>query len=74
MHEAEGTHAGGIHLEMTGKDVTECVGGLQNITAEARANHRVKLKRPLLPLWRHSVAGLVFGFRSFFFLLVTSLT
>lgn len=31
VHEAEGTHPGGIHLEMTGKDVTECVGGLQNI-------------------------------------------
>jgi 3-deoxy-7-phosphoheptulonate synthase len=27
VHAAEGTHAGGIHLEMTGKDVTECVGG-----------------------------------------------
>ena len=33
VHEAEGTHPGGIHLEMTGKDVTECVGGMQNITA-----------------------------------------
>jgi|Transcript_451 3-deoxy-7-phosphoheptulonate synthase len=27
VHEQCGTHAGGIHLEMTGKDVTECVGG-----------------------------------------------
>ena len=27
MHQAEGTHAGGIHVEMTGKDVTECTGG-----------------------------------------------
>ena len=26
-HRAEGTHAGGIHIEMTGQDVTECVGG-----------------------------------------------
>jgi 3-deoxy-7-phosphoheptulonate synthase len=31
IHKAEGTIAGGIHLEMTGKDVTECVGGGQNI-------------------------------------------
>ncbi len=31
IHKAEGTVAGGIHLEMTGKDVTECVGGGQNI-------------------------------------------
>jgi len=34
IHQAEGTHAGGIHLEMTGKDVTECVGGGQQISAE----------------------------------------
>ncbi|MCK7473821.1 MAG: 3-deoxy-7-phosphoheptulonate synthase, partial [Rhodopseudomonas palustris] len=24
---AEGTHAGGVHFEMTGEDVTECTGG-----------------------------------------------
>ncbi len=34
IHKSEGTHAGGIHLEMTGKDVTECVGGGQEITEE----------------------------------------
>jgi 3-deoxy-7-phosphoheptulonate synthase len=27
VHEQMGTHPGGIHLEMTGKDVTECIGG-----------------------------------------------
>ena len=27
VHRAEGTHAGGIHVEMTGKNVTECTGG-----------------------------------------------
>jgi 3-deoxy-7-phosphoheptulonate synthase len=32
VHRAEGTHAGGIHMEMTGKDVTECTGGAQAIT------------------------------------------
>ena len=32
VHRAEGTHAGGIHIEMTGKDVTECTGGAQAIT------------------------------------------
>ena len=26
IHKAEGTVAGGIHLEMTGQDVTECTG------------------------------------------------
>ncbi|ABC63782.1 class II 3-deoxy-7-phosphoheptulonate synthase [Erythrobacter litoralis] len=35
VHRAEGTHAGGIHLEMTGQDVTECVGGAVAITDEA---------------------------------------
>jgi 3-deoxy-7-phosphoheptulonate synthase len=30
-HEAEGTCAGGLHIEMTGKDVTECTGGAQAI-------------------------------------------
>jgi 3-deoxy-7-phosphoheptulonate synthase len=27
VHRAEGTHAGGIHIEMTGQNVTECTGG-----------------------------------------------
>ncbi|HOY79995.1 MAG TPA: 3-deoxy-7-phosphoheptulonate synthase, partial [Hyphomonadaceae bacterium] len=31
--EAEGAHAGGIHLEMTGQDVTECTGGAHQISA-----------------------------------------
>jgi 3-deoxy-7-phosphoheptulonate synthase len=35
VHRAEGTHAGGIHIEMTGQDVTECVGGAVAITDEA---------------------------------------
>ena len=29
---AEGTHAGGVHLEMTGKNVTECTGGARAIS------------------------------------------
>lgn len=32
VHRAEGTHAGGIHVEMTGQDVTECTGGSVAIT------------------------------------------
>ncbi len=31
MHRAEGTHAGGVHFEMTGQDVTECLGCAQAI-------------------------------------------
>ena len=32
VHQAEGTHAGGVHFEMTGQDVTECTGGAAAIT------------------------------------------
>ena len=32
IHRAEGTHPGGVHLEMTGKNVTECTGGAQAVT------------------------------------------
>lgn len=31
VHHAESTHPGGIHIEMTGKDVTECLGGVAGI-------------------------------------------
>ena len=31
IHRAEGSYPGGIHLEMTGQDVTECIGGVQEI-------------------------------------------
>jgi 3-deoxy-7-phosphoheptulonate synthase len=32
VHRAIGTHPGGIHIEMTGKNVTECTGGARAIT------------------------------------------
>ncbi|MDX2086091.1 MAG: 3-deoxy-7-phosphoheptulonate synthase class II [Candidatus Melainabacteria bacterium] len=31
-HQAEGTHPGGIHVELTGQNVTECTGGLVDIS------------------------------------------
>ncbi|HTS39846.1 MAG TPA: 3-deoxy-7-phosphoheptulonate synthase class II [Xanthobacteraceae bacterium] len=34
VHAAEGTHGGGVHLEMTGQNVTECTGGAHAITDE----------------------------------------
>ncbi|NQV81021.1 MAG: 3-deoxy-7-phosphoheptulonate synthase class II [Alphaproteobacteria bacterium] len=34
IHESEGTYAGGEHFEMTGGDVTECLGGAQEISEE----------------------------------------
>ena len=32
IHQAEGTHGSGVHFEMTGQDVTECLGGAQAIS------------------------------------------
>ena len=34
IHRAEGSHAGGVHFEMTGQNVTECLGGSQEIAEE----------------------------------------
>jgi 3-deoxy-7-phosphoheptulonate synthase len=34
VHHSEGTHPGGVHFELTGQDVTECVGGAQAITED----------------------------------------
>jgi 3-deoxy-7-phosphoheptulonate synthase len=38
VHRAEGTHPGGVHFELTGKDVTECTGGTQAITEAGLAD------------------------------------
>jgi 3-deoxy-7-phosphoheptulonate synthase len=37
IHMAEGSYAGGVHFELTGQDVTECVGGAQEISEDALA-------------------------------------
>jgi 3-deoxy-7-phosphoheptulonate synthase len=34
VHQTEGTYAGGIHIEMTGQNVTECIGGSRPITED----------------------------------------
>ena len=34
VHKAEGTFGGGVHLEMTGQNVTECIGGSFTVTEE----------------------------------------
>ena len=34
VHRAEGTYAGGVHFEMTGQNVTECIGGAHKVTEE----------------------------------------
>jgi 3-deoxy-7-phosphoheptulonate synthase len=38
VHSAEGTYAGGVHFEMTGQDVTECMGGMHEVTSEDLRN------------------------------------
>ncbi|WP_280684699.1 3-deoxy-7-phosphoheptulonate synthase class II [Kitasatospora sp. MAA19] len=54
VHRELGTHAGGIHVELTGDDVTECLGGGDRVRAEdlhqryetacdPRLNHRQSL-------------------------------
>lgn len=38
VHDEMGSHPGGVHIEMTGEDVTECVGGMSNVTEETLAD------------------------------------
>jgi 3-deoxy-7-phosphoheptulonate synthase len=35
IHRSEGTHLGGVHLELTGDNVTECIGGAQGLSEGA---------------------------------------
>ena len=34
VSQAEGSYAGGLHIEMTGQNVTECTGGAKNISEQ----------------------------------------
>lgn len=38
IHRAHGTHPGGVHFEMTGKNVTECIGGSARVAEENLAD------------------------------------
>ena len=38
VHQAEGTYAGGVHFEMTGNNVTECIGGAFHVTESSLAD------------------------------------
>lgn len=48
VHTAEGTFPGGIHIEMTGRNVTECTGGAHDITEERLVDHYDTLCDPRL--------------------------
>lgn len=47
-HWSEGTTPGGVHLEMTGENVTECTGGARNINDEELANNYLTTCDPRL--------------------------
>ncbi len=47
-HRAAGTHPGGIHIELTGDDVTECLGGSEMIDEETLATRYESLCDPRL--------------------------
>jgi 3-deoxy-7-phosphoheptulonate synthase len=34
LHEELGSYLGGVHFELTGEDVTECMGGARGLTEE----------------------------------------
>jgi len=38
IHDAEGTYAGGVHFELTGQNVTECIGGAQGVSEASLAD------------------------------------
>jgi len=40
IHKAEGTYAGGIHLEMTGQNVTECTGSCSSAVTQESLSSR----------------------------------
>ena len=59
VHRGLGTHPGGIHVELTGNDVTECLGGAEKILAadlekryetvcDPRLNHQQALELAFL--------------------------
>ena len=55
VHAAEGTWAGGVHVEMTGQDVTECIGGAHRLTEADLSEPLRNILRPAAE--RGAVAG-----------------
>ena len=48
FHKQAGTHLGGVHFELTGEDVTECVGGGSGITEADLGRNYISLCDPRL--------------------------
>ncbi len=62
VHRAEGSHPGGIHLELSGDDVTECVGGLPGLReAQLRTRYETACDPRLNPVQSMELAFLVAG-------------
>ena len=70
VHAAEGSRLGGIHLELTGEDVTECTGGARDLsekdlerayksTVDPRLNYEQALELSMLIVRKHNqtIAG-----------------
>ena len=50
IHQAEGTYAGGLHVEMTSQDVTECTGGAQKISDSDLSNRYRRQYRKVIKI------------------------
>ena len=48
VHDEMNSHPGGVHLEMTGEDVTECVGGISNVTEKTLKDRYITACDPRL--------------------------
>lgn len=48
VHDEMGIHPGGVHLEMTGEDVTECVGGISDVTEQSLKDRYKTYSHPRL--------------------------
>jgi 3-deoxy-7-phosphoheptulonate synthase len=65
LHAAAGTRLGGVHLELTGEDVTECTGGARDLTdgdlerayrstVDPRLNYEQALETSMLIVRKHA--------------------
>ncbi|MBB3343799.1 3-deoxy-7-phosphoheptulonate synthase class II [Luteimonas sp. RC10] len=72
LHAAAGTRLGGVHLELTGEDVTECMGGARALTevdlerayksqVDPRLNYEQALETAMLIVRKHAQVGRAAG-------------
>ena len=68
VHAAEGSHLGGVHLELTGENVTECLGGARDLseadlerayrtTVDPRLNYEQSLEIAMSIVHKHQSLG-----------------